>query len=237
LFDYAELFMKTVRPSRRLRTIVLSAIICLALTLSTACAQREKGAPVDHPRLTPNVVMPDVTFHSAALNREMPYRVVLPAGISAGMKLPVVDLLHGAGGSFGDWSHYSEVARFAERGLILVRPEGDDSYDTNSWERPQERYEDYIVTDLVSDVAAKCPAAVGRLNRAIVGVSMGGFGAVKLALRHPELYAFVGENSSAMDVPNRPFSLQRVQMAPSPLHLRAMARQRSVRARSVRGSG
>ena len=64
--------------------------------------------------------MRDVTFHSAALNRDMHYRVILPATIAKGTKLSVVYLLHGGNGSFRDWSNYSDVARFAERGLILV---------------------------------------------------------------------------------------------------------------------
>ncbi|HEY6269056.1 MAG TPA: alpha/beta hydrolase family protein [Candidatus Acidoferrum sp.] len=155
--------------------------------------------------------MIDVTFHSTALNRDMPYRVVLPANVSSNKKFAVVYLLHGGEGSLRDWSNYSDVARFAERGLILIMPEGYSSYFTNASERPQDRYEDYIVSDLIDDVEAKFPAAVGRANRAIVGVSMGGFGAVKLALRHPELFAFAGGLSAALDVPSRPFSIKRLQ--------------------------
>jgi S-formylglutathione hydrolase FrmB len=180
------------------------------LVLLTACGKGEKAIPADHPRLTPNVVMRDVTFHSAALDRNMQYRAARPASIGARAKLSVVYLLHGGGGNFRDWSNYSDVAHFAELGLIVVMPEGDDSYYTNSAERPQDRYEDYIVTDLISDVEARFPAATGRANRAVVGVSMGGFGAVKLALRHPELYGFAGGISPAIDVPSRPFSIKRV---------------------------
>ena len=61
-------------------------------------------------------------------------------------------LLHGGGGGFRDWSNYSDVAGYAERGLILVMPEGNSSYYTNSADRPQDRYEDYIVHDLIADV-------------------------------------------------------------------------------------
>jgi len=49
--------------------------------------------------------------------------------------------------------------------------------------------------------------------RAIVGISMGGFGAVKLALQHPELFIFAGGISSAIDVPRRTFSLKRLQQS------------------------
>jgi putative tributyrin esterase len=186
------------------------AFFCIFVFLLAACNKKKAEAQPDNPRLTPKVTMRDVTFHSAALNRDMQYRVILPANIVADQKLPVVYLLHGGGGGFRDWSNYSDVAKFVERGLILVMPEGHSSYYTNSAERPQDRYEDYIVSDLISDVESKFPAAPGRDNRAIVGVSMGGFGAVKLALKHPDLYAFAGGLSSAIDVPSRPFSIKRI---------------------------
>lgn len=157
--------------------------------------------------------MRDVTFHSAALNRDMTYRVVLPVSVAADQNLPVVYLLHGGGGDFREWSNDSDVAQFAERGLILVMPEGNSSYYTNSAGQPQDRYEDYIVSDLISDVESKFPAAAGRSNRAIVGVSMGGFGAVNLAIRHPGLFAFAGGLSSAIDVPRRAFTIKRLQQS------------------------
>jgi len=188
----------------------LVACVCVISVFLAACNKKQE-APPDRPRLTPNVAMRDVTFRSAALNRDMQYRVVLPASVAVGAKLPVVYLLHGGGGGFRDWSNYSDSARFAERGLILVMPEGDDSYYVNAAERPQDRYEDYIANDLVADVESKFPAAAGRANRAIVGVSMGGYGAVKLALSHPELFVFAGGVSPAVDVPSRPFSIKRIQ--------------------------
>ena len=120
--------------------------------------------------------------------------------------------MHGGGGGFRDWSNYSDVARFAESGLVLVMPEGGSSYYTNAVDPAQDRYEDYIVQDLIRDVESRFPVATGRSNRAITGVSMGGFGAVKLALRHPDLFAFVGGMSSAIDVPRRAFTMTRFQL-------------------------
>jgi pimeloyl-ACP methyl ester carboxylesterase len=60
----------------------------------------------------------------------MPYRVILPASIVQARRLPVLYLLHGGGGGLHDWSNYSGLARFAEKGLILVA------------DRRQDRYED-----------------------------------------------------------------------------------------------
>ena len=61
--------------------------------------------------------MQDVTFHSDSLQRDVPYRVILPASLPPDQKRPVVYLLHGGGGGYRDWSNYSDVARLAEQGL------------------------------------------------------------------------------------------------------------------------
>jgi len=181
----------------------LRLLLAVILILSVGCRRKEEARP-DHPRLTPNVALRDVTFHSVALNRDMQYRVVLPSSLAPVQRLRVVYRLHGGGGGFKDWSNYSDVGRFAESNLLLVMPAGSSSYYTNA-EPPQDRYEDHIVNDLISDVESRFPVALGRSKRAIVGISMGGFGAVKLALRHPDLFSLVGEISSAIDVPRARF--------------------------------
>ena len=202
--------MRTVDHRLCLPGCVLLAVILL---LSTGCKKKDEAQQADHPRLTPNVVLRDITFRSAALNRDMQYRVVLPRAAAPGQTLPVVYLLHGGGGGFRDWTNDSDVARFAESGLVLVMPEGASSYYTNAVDPPQDRFEDYIVRDVIADVENRFPVATGRPNRAIVGVSMGGFGAVKLALHHPELFIFAGGLSSAIDVPRRAFSIKRLQQS------------------------
>ena len=50
--------------------------------------------------------------------------------------------------------------------MVLVMPEGDSSYYTNSFEHPQDRYEDYIMKDLIHDVESRFPVASGRQSRA-----------------------------------------------------------------------
>ena len=197
-------------PTTNRLILAWAAALLSILVVLAGCGRNAPSTISDHPRITPKVTLRDVTFRSAALHREMSYRVVMPASIQNGSRLPVVYLLHGGNGGFRDWTNYSDVARFAEHYLILVMPEGDESYYTNSREHAQDRYEDYIVIDLISDVGTRFPAASGRQNRAIAGISMGGFGAVKLALKHPDLFAFAGGLSSALDVPSRPFSIHRI---------------------------
>jgi putative tributyrin esterase len=126
----------------------------------------------------------------------------------AGRKLPVVYLLHGGDGTFQNWSNYTDVAGLGA-GLLLVMPQGDYSWYVNAALRPQDRYEDYIVNDLAGDVEQRFPAQTARSGRAIIGVSMGGFGAINLSLRHPERFAFVAGISPAIDAPRRAYSWRR----------------------------
>jgi putative tributyrin esterase len=181
-------------------------LIVAVLAFSLSCSQQSPVA-LDHPRILPNVTLHDVTFRSASLGRDMRYRVIQPAHMSA-EALPVVYLLHGAGADFRSWSNDSDVARFAERGFILVMPEGESSYYVNA-ARTAARFEDYIARDLIADVESRFPASNLRHDRAIAGVSMGGFGAITLALKHPDLFVFAGGLSAALDVPSRPFAIKR----------------------------
>jgi putative tributyrin esterase len=190
--------------NRQIPRSTLLAIGVLALCL-TGCRPAQQDKP-DNPRLAHGVAMQDVTFFSAALQRQMPYRVFLPAKLLPGHQLPVVYLLHGGNGGFKDWSNDSDVAHYAAQGLILVMPEGAFSY----YLKQEDKYEDYLVNDLISDVERRFPAAKNRENRAIIGISMGGFAAIKLALSRPELFVFVGAFSPSIDVLHRRFNLKRI---------------------------
>lgn len=186
----------------------LALILVFALFVAGCRGSAREAA--DHPRLNSSVTMVDVTFHSAALDRDVAYRTILPKAIAQNTKLPVVYLLHGGGGGFRDWSNDSDVAQYAAAGLILVMPEGESSYWVNSATKPKDRYEDFLIRELIPDVQRRFPAIADRSGRAVVGISMGGYGAVNLALTHPELFAFAGAVSAALDVPTRPFSMHRI---------------------------
>ena len=188
-----------------------TCIAALCLLSSMPGCHRVEGNRADHPRIAAGVSMRDITFHSAALNRDMPYRVFLPTQINPGRQLPVIYLLHGGDdGSYLDWSNESDVSRYAAEGLILVMPEGEFSYYMNAAEKPNERYEDYTFVDLISDVETRFPAARDRDERAIVGISMGGYAAIKLALPRPRLFTFVGAFSPSVDIVHRTFKIRRI---------------------------
>lgn len=185
--------------------VLFLAFVCLFLS---ACRQ-ESVPVVDHPRLAEGTKLQNVSFQSHALNRPTFYRVIMPVETDPGERLPVVILLHGKGENRLAWSNFSEVAAYAAKGMVLVMPEGGDSYFVNAAHGSDEKYQDYITSDLIADVEARFPVRKERAGRAVVGDSMGGYAAIEYALARPDLFAFAGALSPAVDVPGRKFSWKR----------------------------
>ena len=136
--------------------------------------------------------------HSPALNRTMKYRVLVPQGYDTSQRrYPVLYLLHGLTGNYTDWSTRTNIAEYTRTlPLIVVMPDGGNSWYTNAADGGG-KFEDYIVTDLPADVVVKYRTVNSRYGRAIAGLSMGGYGALKLALKRPAQYAVVGSFSGA----------------------------------------
>ena len=142
----------------------------------------------------------------------MNYWVVLPEGYQEhpSQQYPTLYMLHGHGGAPTESiqnSHFSEYIR--PHYWILIMPDGKDSYYTNAAEKSADKFEDYIVQDLVSEVESKFRAIPKRDGRILAGISMGGFGAEKIGLRHPEIYRLIGALSSPADATRRKFSYRR----------------------------
>jgi S-formylglutathione hydrolase FrmB len=101
----------------------------------------------------------------------------------------------------------SDVVHLASTAhLIVVMPDAGYSYYTNAKHKRNARWED-AVTEERHDVESRFPVLRGREHAGIAGISMGGYGAVKLALKHPELYGFAGNMSGALDITRRSASL------------------------------
>ena len=156
----------------------------------------------------PHVVLRDVHFYSVSLRRTVPYRIYLPEA-AAEHAVPSVYLLHGAGADYRDWSVSSNVQPLATAGYALIMPEGETSYFLNSASARRDQYEDFVTRDLIADVEARFPVDRRASRRAIIGVSMGGFGALTIALHHPSVFAFVGALSAPLDAARRPFAWRR----------------------------
>ena len=142
-------------------------------------------------------------FHTESLNREMHYRILLPRGYRARPKrFAVLYLLHGLYGDYTNWDTNTKLEQYSETlPLIIVLPDAGDSWYTNSVTVPGDKFEDYIVKDLIPEIDSHYRTIRLRDARAIAGLSMGGYGAMKFALKYPEMFAFAGSLSGAFDAP------------------------------------
>lgn len=189
-----------MKISMKLRTLKSALLIILLLAAQGGRAQTSAPAPAR--------AFETVQFESALVGARLPYNVVLPSGYhderSKSTRYPVLYLLHGLGGSAGDW--VSSRARLAEHAaphrIIIVVPEGRDGWYTDSATRTEDKFESYIVRELLPDVARRFRTIEAREGRAVAGLSMGGYGALKFGLKHPEKFAFAASMSGALDAPN-----------------------------------
>jgi putative tributyrin esterase len=128
------------------------------------------------------------------------FNIILPRDYAAGAKrYPVLYLLHGYTDHYPAWVSYSGIAQYA-RGYdqIIVMPEGDNGFYTNSYADRNLAWEDFIILDLIPYVDSHYRTAASRQGRAIAGLSMGGYGAMKIALKHPQMFAAAASLSGAL---------------------------------------
>ena len=147
----------------------------------------------------------EIRHDSASLGREMPVRVLLPDGYENGsVRFPVLILLHGLGGDYRNWVDKTELtAKSQGLGLIIVMPDGGNSWYTDSATQPKDAYESYLIKDLIPYIDSNFLTVPRKSSRMIAGLSMGGFGALKFALKHPTLFSVAGSFSGALDAPLR----------------------------------
>ena len=183
---------------------------CLFLLLLCAsCRTPVSQAGVERVLDTDAVTVSDVRFSCPDIGGLLRYRAIVPR-VEPGERLSVLYLLHGANSGPEDVQKHTEVVQLATTyRLIVVMPEAGISDYTNAKHLRHARWEDAIVSDLPRDVEARFPVLPGREHRGIAGISMGGYGAVKLALKHPELYGFAANMSGPLDITRRPASLRR----------------------------
>ena len=78
-------------------------------------------------------------------------------------------------------------------------PEGNNSWYTDSATVPTDKYESYIVQELIPEVEKRFRASSAREGRAIGGLSMGGYGALKFGVKYPQLFVLAASMSGALD--------------------------------------
>jgi S-formylglutathione hydrolase FrmB len=147
-------------------------------------------------------------FHSALLQSPVRYCVYLPASYSAAdtkaKKYPVLYLLHGLGGNEqsmavdGEWTTLRDLRSEHKVGeFLIVAPDGWDTFYINSRDG-KTLYGDFFLREFIPFIERTYRVRMERIARGISGFSMGGYGALRLAFEHPELFASVSAHSAAL---------------------------------------
>ena len=144
----------------------------------------------------------DFKLNSKLMAREMPYRVILPTNYKASDQKTVystIYLLHGLTGHFDNWADKTNLKEYAAKyNYIIVMPEGNNGWYSDSQSVSNDKYEGYIIQELIPEIDKNFRTVADRNDRAIAGLSMGGYGSIKFGLKYPQMFALVGSFSGAL---------------------------------------
>ena len=143
---------------------------------------------------------------SAILGRDVNYAVYLPSDYAASTRrYPVVYLLHGYTDDESGWVQFGEIGLAAGRAIadreippmIIVMPDGGVAWYINDYQN-KVRYEDMFIQEFIPHIDATFRTRPQREFRGVAGLSMGGWGTLVNALRHPDLFAAAAAFSAAV---------------------------------------
>ena len=135
-----------------------------------------------------------VKYPNISIGWDATFALLLPEGYDTDIekRYPVVYMLHGYGENGKDWSDWvNAIKNMEENGLqpmIYIFPECGNSYYCN-YANKDRMYMDLIVKDLVPYVDANYRTIADREHRAVMGYSMGGFGAMALPMKNPDVFS------------------------------------------------
>jgi S-formylglutathione hydrolase FrmB len=145
-----------------------------------------------------------ISIYSSAMRKNIKCVVITPANYTIANRLyPVLYLLHGYAGNYARWLTVAPQLKNKadELQLIIVCPDGGyGSWYINSPADSSIRYETFTATELVAHIDSAYKTYKDRAHRAITGLSMGGHGALYLAVRHKEIFGAAGSISGLVDL-------------------------------------
>ena len=152
--------------------------------------------------------MPIAEFHlnqNNLLQKMVSLNVIVPD--SGDGPFPVLYLLHGLSDDHTAWARRTSLERYVGGlPLIVVMPNGERNFYTDAVDKPLAAYETHLTKDIIGFVDRTFRTIPTREGRVTAGLSMGGYGALKLALKHPDLFCAAVSHSGAVDVGRRDFS-------------------------------
>ena len=141
------------------------------------------------------------SIRSKNLGCEQKYSVYLPSGYDASKTYPVIYLLHGLYGDYSNWARQGGMKIIADEligtgelcPVVIVMPNAGDEdvhhYQNGYFNVADWPYEDFFFSEFLPAVEKKFSCGGSKGRRAIMGLSMGGGGAIVYAQRHPELFS------------------------------------------------
>jgi putative tributyrin esterase len=140
------------------------------------------------------------SLFSTSLGTVKAFRVLSPPLDRKAPLRPGLVLLHGFGGNYRNWTELTQIRRIIDSlQIVVIMPDGENSWYVNSLFDSTARFEDYIVRDVVPVLSKRFGVDTARTG--IAGLSMGGYGSLVLGLRHPDTFCFIGAMSSSLDIP------------------------------------
>lgn len=182
-------------------TPAMKIVLALLLLLLPALSAPPAGAQVSH-----GTVREGIAFPSKILGRSVRYTVYLPHDYERSSRYyPVVYLLHGLGDDDTGWLQFGEADRLADRAIadgtippmILVMPDAGRQWYINNHDGSV-RYEDFFFQEFIPAIEKQYRIRAERRYRGVAGLSMGGFGALTYALRHPDMFSALAAFSAAV---------------------------------------
>jgi len=141
-------------------------------------------------------------YHSPVLLKACSMTVIFPERNVGQPPFPVFYLLHGLSDDHTIWARRTSIERHvAGLPLIVVMPDGGRGFYCDAVEGPA--YERHLLEDVIGFVDRTFHTIAARQGRVIGGLSMGGYGALKLALKCPQLFCSATSHSAALDVRRR----------------------------------
>lgn len=177
---------------------VLGRVLVLG---SLSLAQPTAASPA-----TPGSKVECSALQSRILARQVPYCVMLPASYAQDRvrRFPVAYYLHGLGDNeqslvnLGGWPIYDRLMREKKIGeFVLVAPAGFESFYVNSQDG-RFRYEDFFLHEFLPAMEKKYRIGTTRAQRGVMGISMGGYGAMHYGFKYPEMFAAVSAGMPAL---------------------------------------
>lgn len=197
--------------------VACAVLVWLALSAAAQQGEERRRADLSPIELAGGSRIEFKSFNSESLGQEQPYSIFFPPSYSREKKeYPVIYFLHGLNNDHTSWTvdRYGSLQEKLEQMIekkevpefLLVSPKGDNSFYTN-YVNGGKKYEDYLTKDLLQHIESTYRAQKGRKNRAIAGTSMGGYGALKAAFKHPDLYAATAGHSPIIFLGKNPLDV------------------------------